>query len=82
MFTLSYLDVGILLKKKKQPVHIIPPQCGVAKAGRWRGKAGTLQIFKDQRLQLCRGEFMKLVFYIEESEGTTFVDKQSHQVSS
>ena len=38
------------IEEEKQPVHIIPPQCGVAKAGRWRGKAGTLQIVKDQRL--------------------------------
>ena len=37
------------MEKKKQPVRIIPPPCGVAKAGRWRGKAGTLQIVKDQR---------------------------------
>ena len=67
----------MILKKKKRPVHIIPPPCGVAKAGRWRGKAGTLQIFKDQRLQ---GEFMKLLFFNEESEGTrSFVDKQDHQ---
>ena len=70
------------IEEEKQPVHIIPPPCGVAKVGRWRGKAGTLQIVKDQRLQHCRGEFMKILFFNEESEGTSFFDKQSHQGSS
>ena len=71
------------IEEEKQPVHIIPPPCGVAKVGRWRGKAGTLQIVKDQRLQHCRGEFKKLLIFNEEQEGmTSFVDKQSHQGSS